>query len=77
MSNLNKIKFDIHQFASKHYTNYDKQAIKYLTIKQVKEFTKEELKEIWLYAKARFITIHIVGKNDVYELNNKGDLELI
>lgn len=71
---VNKIKMAIQNFAEKcpH-----KPAIMFLTTKAIKNLSKEELKEIWLFAKARFITIHIVGKNDVYELNKEGKLELI
>ena len=77
MSNLDKIKFDIQEYAFKHNIICDKQAIKFLTAKQIKEFSKEELKEIWLFAKVRFITIHFCGKNNIYELNKNGELVLI
>ena len=77
MSNLNKIKFDIQEYAIKHNIGCDRQAIKFLTAKQIKDFSKDELKEIYLFAKARFIEIQVVGKENIYVLNGKGELELI
>lgn len=48
-------------------------------MKTIKKFNKDELKRLWLYAKARFITIHIMDNKElrVYELQKDGELKEI
>ena len=74
MGDLNKLKWEIQQFSN---TLYVTPAIKFLTTSKIKNLSNEELKELWVFAKVRFITLHIVGKENVYELTKDGKLNLI
>lgn len=77
MSNLDKILFSIQSYAEKNYTGTP--LVMFLDLKLINKFNDEEKKKIWLWAKVRFITIHIMDNKDlrVYELQQDGKLVLI
>lgn len=76
MFNLEKILLKINKCADE-YTGIP--IIKFFDMKTIRKFNEDELKKLWLYAKVRFITIHIMDNKElrVYELQQDGKLVLI
>jgi hypothetical protein len=49
----------------------------FITTPKIIQFSKEELKDLWHFAKVRCITICIIDRDKAYKLNKKGELELL
>jgi hypothetical protein len=73
---LNRLKLQLNEFAVKRVFNGFPQMC-FITTPKIIQFSKEELKDLWHFAKVRCITICIIDKDKVYKLNEKGELELL
>lgn len=77
MSNLDTLLKNIQNYSYRYYVGTP--LTMFLDFKVINKFNDEEKKKIWLWAKARFITIHIMDNKElrVYELQQDGKLVLI
>jgi hypothetical protein len=79
MSNLprlNQLKLQLNELGFKRALDGYPQA-RWFTTPKIIQFSKEELKDLWHFAKVRCITICVIDKDKVYKLNKKGELELL
>jgi hypothetical protein len=77
MTKLEQLKIRLHNRARKYCYSCNNKAMWLTTINTINEYSKEELKELYLFAKVRFITIGVIDKDKFYKLNEKGELELL
>jgi hypothetical protein len=73
---LNRLKLSIDECNVNRIARGYQQAC-FITTPKIIQFSKEELKDLWHFAKVRCITIYILDKDKVYKLNKKGELELL
>jgi hypothetical protein len=73
---LNRLKLSIDECNVNRIASGYQQAC-FITTPKIIQFSKEELKDLWHFAKVRCITICIIDRVKAYKLNKKGELELL